>query len=71
MDGNGRYLLEIIKPAPITVLAHIEILTRVSRHSRESALAVGRCPGLMKLIMHNFLPSTWGKHELSMMTAKS
>ncbi|XP_059481416.1 RNA polymerase II-associated protein 1 [Neocloeon triangulifer] len=54
-----RYLLEIIKPGPKTTLSLIEILIRIARHSRESALAIGRCPGLMQTIISQFLPLNW------------
>ncbi|CAB3359660.1 Hypothetical predicted protein [Cloeon dipterum] len=54
-----RYLLEITKPDPKTTLSLVEILIRISRHSRNSALEVGRCIGLMQIIISRFIPIEW------------
>ena len=41
------------------MLAALEILTRMCRHSVEMAESVREYPRLMDVILQNFLPSNW------------
>jgi hypothetical protein len=59
-----RYLLEVAKPDPRTVLALLEILTRLARHSRDIAVAISYCPDLIAVLCRNFLPSKWGMYYI-------
>ncbi|GLG97793.1 RNA polymerase II-associated protein 1 [Gryllus bimaculatus] len=54
-----RYILEVLKPGPKATILCLEILTRIVRHSYESALAITCCPRLMKVIVTNFIPKNW------------
>ncbi|XP_049960500.1 RNA polymerase II-associated protein 1 [Schistocerca serialis cubense] len=54
-----RYILETLKPGPKAVIAALEILTRIARHSHESVLAIASCPRLISIIVKNFLPKDW------------
>ncbi|XP_042233648.1 RNA polymerase II-associated protein 1-like [Homarus americanus] len=55
-----RYLLEIIKPGPETVINIMGIFLRMVRHSLTAAWTLIRTPRLISTIMTNFLP-----HNLS------
>jgi hypothetical protein len=54
-----RYILEILQPGPKAVISVLEILTRIVRHSHDSALAVTCCPRLLSVIINNFVPRDW------------
>jgi hypothetical protein len=54
-----RYILEVLQPGPKAVINVLEILTRIVRHSRDSALAVTCCPRLLSIIITNFIPRDW------------
>ncbi|PSN49130.1 hypothetical protein C0J52_07240 [Blattella germanica] len=54
-----RYILEVLKPGPKAVINVLEILTRIVRHSHDSALAVSCCPRLLNLIISSFIPKDW------------
>lgn len=54
-----RYILETLKPGPKAVIAALEVLTRIARHSHESVLAIASCPRLISIIVKNFLPKDW------------
>ncbi|CAH1790853.1 unnamed protein product [Owenia fusiformis] len=54
-----RYILEKCKPTAPVVVSVLQILTRIARHTTESAYKVLNCPRLIKTIVNNFLPFTW------------
>ncbi|GAA6108680.1 RNA polymerase II-associated protein 1 [Tachysurus ichikawai] len=54
-----RYILEVVQPSPQTVLALLEILIRIARHSVSAAIQILDCPRLMATVMANFLPCSW------------
>uniref|UniRef100_A0A8C9VXR7 RNA polymerase II associated protein 1 n=1 Tax=Scleropages formosus TaxID=113540 RepID=A0A8C9VXR7_SCLFO len=54
-----RYILEVLRPPPRTVLDILEILIRIARHSPTSAIQVLDCPRLMNTVMSEFLPCSW------------
>ncbi|PNF36178.1 RNA polymerase II-associated protein 1 [Cryptotermes secundus] len=54
-----RYILETLQPGPKAVISVLEILTRIVRHSYDSALAVTCCPRLLSIIINNFVRSGW------------
>ncbi|XP_021927838.1 RNA polymerase II-associated protein 1 isoform X2 [Zootermopsis nevadensis] len=54
-----RYILEVLHPGPKAVINVLEILTRIVRHSHDSALAVTCCPRLVSVIITNFVPRDW------------
>jgi len=51
--------LEVLQPGPKAVIMVLEILTRIARHSHDSALAVTCCPRLLSIIINNFVPRDW------------
>ena len=59
-----RYILEVCCPAAPTVQDVLDILTRITQHSTQSANEVLRCPRLMEAIFANFLPLSWKASEL-------
>ena len=59
-----RYILEVCHPAAPTVQDVLDILTRISQHSTQTANKVIRCPRLMEAIFANFLPLSWKTPEL-------
>ena len=58
-----RYILEEIRPEARAVVASLEILTRIARHSPDAAQSVLDCPRLMESIFNFFLPVDW--HSLN------
>ncbi|XP_023684200.1 RNA polymerase II-associated protein 1 isoform X1 [Paramormyrops kingsleyae] len=58
-----RYILEVVRPPPRTVLHVLEILIRIARHSPASATQVLECPRLMETVMSHFLPCSWTPHD--------
>ncbi|XP_069684801.1 RNA polymerase II-associated protein 1-like isoform X2 [Periplaneta americana] len=54
-----RYILEVLQPGPKAVINVLEILIRIVRHSKDSALAVTCCPRLLSVIIKNFVPRDW------------
>ncbi|KAM9061920.1 RNA polymerase II-associated protein 1 isoform X2 [Sarcophilus harrisii] len=54
-----RYLLEVTCPSPTVVQDILAVLTRVARHSLESATKVLQCPRLIDTVVREFLPSSW------------
>lgn len=54
-----RYILEEIRPEAKGVIAALEILTRMARHSLTVAQAIFDCPRLLDSIFRNFLPKDW------------
>ena len=54
-----RYILEEIRPEARAVLAALDILTRMARHSMETAQSILDCPRLMDTIFNCFLPKDW------------
>ncbi len=54
-----RYILEEIRPEARTVVAALEILTRIARHSPFAAQSILDCPRLMESIFKFFLPKHW------------
>ncbi|KAK3537597.1 hypothetical protein QTP70_016995, partial [Hemibagrus guttatus] len=61
-----RYILEVVRPSPQTVLGILEILIRIARHSLSAATQILDCPRLMETMMADFLPCSW-----SMLTSPS
>ena len=59
-----RYILEVCCPGASTVYDILDILTRITQHSTQSANEVLRCPRLMEAILANFLPLSWKASEL-------
>ena len=59
-----RYILEVCCPGVPTVHDILDILTRITQHSMQSANEVFRCPRLMEAIFANFLPLSWKASEL-------
>ncbi|XP_043278774.1 RNA polymerase II-associated protein 1 isoform X2 [Venturia canescens] len=51
-----RYVLNEMHPPPIGVTAALEILTRLSRQSRTTALNIACIPNLLESIVQNFIP---------------
>ncbi|XP_072170727.1 RNA polymerase II-associated protein 1-like [Diadema setosum] len=59
-----RYILEVVRPSPPAILNSLSILIRIARHSLDSALAVFRCPRLVRVVFAEFLPTTsWTRQE--------
>lgn len=58
-----RYILGTWRPQAPTVLHLVGILTRIARHSTKMAYKVVQCPGLIELILHEFLPTCWQERE--------
>uniref|UniRef100_UPI00358FA1AF RNA polymerase II-associated protein 1-like n=1 Tax=Myxine glutinosa TaxID=7769 RepID=UPI00358FA1AF len=54
-----RYILEVLRPGPAVVLAFLQVLTRMARHSTQAASQVLDCPGLVEMLVREFLPVTW------------
>ncbi|TSQ46656.1 C2 domain-containing protein 3 [Bagarius yarrelli] len=63
-----RYILEVVRPSPQTVLDILEILIRIARYSVSAATQVNfnrvlkvilDCPRLMETVMSDFLPCVW------------
>ncbi|XP_062863836.1 RNA polymerase II-associated protein 1 isoform X2 [Trichomycterus rosablanca] len=54
-----RYILEVVRPAPNTVLNILEVLIRIARHSTSTATQILDCPRLMSTVMSEFLPCSW------------
>ena len=54
-----RYILEEIRPEARAVIAALEILTRMARHSPAVAESILDCPRLMDTIFCFFLPTNW------------
>ncbi|XP_076834732.1 RNA polymerase II-associated protein 1 isoform X2 [Brachyhypopomus gauderio] len=54
-----RYILEVVRPAPGTVLHILEVLIRIARHSTFAATQILDCPRLMQTVMAEFLPCSW------------
>ncbi|XP_033733915.1 RNA polymerase II-associated protein 1-like [Pecten maximus] len=54
-----QYLLDQCRPQAPTVLHIISILTRIVRHSSTVAYKVMLCPGLVEMIIREFLPTCW------------
>ncbi|XP_058255897.1 RNA polymerase II-associated protein 1 [Hemibagrus wyckioides] len=54
-----RYILEVVRPSPQTVLGILEILIRIARHSLSAATQILDCPRLMETVMADFLPCSW------------
>uniref|UniRef100_A0A4W4GEA8 RNA polymerase II associated protein 1 n=1 Tax=Electrophorus electricus TaxID=8005 RepID=A0A4W4GEA8_ELEEL len=54
-----RYILEVVRPVPRTVLDVLEILIRIARHSTFAATQILDCPRLMETVIYEFLPCTW------------
>ena len=52
-----RYILESIRPEARAVIAALDILTRMARHSVQTTEAILGYPRLMDLIFEQFLPS--------------
>ncbi|KAG8234309.1 hypothetical protein J437_LFUL013049, partial [Ladona fulva] len=56
-----RYILEVLRPPPKAVISMLEMLTRIARHSKESAQAVATFPRLVSTVITEFLPSNWNR----------
>ncbi|XP_068110392.1 RNA polymerase II-associated protein 1 [Hyperolius riggenbachi] len=54
-----RYILEVVRPPPSTVLNILEILTRVARHSAAACSQLLDCPRLVETIVREFLSLQW------------
>lgn len=54
-----RYILEEIRPEAKAVIAALEILTRMARHSLTVAQSIFDCPRLLDVIFRHFLPKDW------------
>ncbi|XP_006831958.1 PREDICTED: RNA polymerase II-associated protein 1 [Chrysochloris asiatica] len=54
-----RYVLEVTCPGPAVVLDLLAVLTRLARHSLESATRVLECPRLIETVVQEFLPTSW------------
>lgn len=59
-----RYILEVCCPGAPTVYDILDILTRITQHSTQSANEVLRCTRLMEAIIANFLPLSWKASKL-------
>ncbi|KAF7987432.1 hypothetical protein HCN44_003194 [Aphidius gifuensis] len=53
-----RFILSELKPPLVGVTAALEILTRLSRHSRKTALNIACTKNLLEIIVKNFIPLT-------------
>ncbi|KAK0176577.1 hypothetical protein PV328_000696 [Microctonus aethiopoides] len=53
-----RYILSEMRPPPVAVTFAIEILIRLARHSRITALNISTMPRLLEILIHNFIPLT-------------
>lgn len=51
-----RYILSEMQPPPVGVTASLEILTRLARQSRTTALNIACTPRLLDTIVRNFIP---------------
>ena len=51
-----KYIIEVIKPPPTSVICCIEILTHFSRYATSTAIQVVNTDKLISLILRNFLP---------------
>jgi hypothetical protein len=60
-----RYILEEIRPEARAVVAALEILTRMARHSPAVAQSILDCPRLMDTIFRCFLPKDWASLNTS------
>ncbi|XP_012288691.1 RNA polymerase II-associated protein 1 [Orussus abietinus] len=56
-----RYILSEIHPPPIGVIAALDILTRLARHSQKVALDIANFPYLLETIVQNFIPLSTDK----------
>ncbi|XP_053366569.1 RNA polymerase II-associated protein 1 [Clarias gariepinus] len=54
-----RYILEMVRPSPETVLDILEVLIRIARHSTSAATQILDCPRLMETVIFDFLPCSW------------
>ncbi|MCJ8737002.1 hypothetical protein PDJAM_G00018760 [Pangasius djambal] len=54
-----RYILEVVRPSPQTVLDILQVLIRIARHSTSAATQILDCPRLMETVMSDFLPCSW------------
>ena len=52
----GRYIVEVVRPAPAAVLSALRLLTRCCRHSLQLAAEVASCPRLIDALIAEFLP---------------
>lgn len=50
-----------MQPPPVGVTSTLEILTRLARHSRKTALNIACTPRLLEIIVKNFIPLTTGR----------
>lgn len=53
-----RYILTEMQPPPVGVTAALEILIRLARHSKITALNIASTPKLLDAIVQNFIPLT-------------
>lgn len=53
-----RYILSELQPPPVGVTSALEILIRLARHSRITALNIATTPQLLDTIVKNFVPLT-------------
>ncbi|XP_034935738.1 RNA polymerase II-associated protein 1 [Chelonus insularis] len=51
-----RYILSEMRPPPAGVTFALEILIRLARHSRSTALNIATTPRLLEIIANNFIP---------------
>ncbi|XP_015588745.1 RNA polymerase II-associated protein 1 [Cephus cinctus] len=56
-----RYILSQMQPPPVGVTSALEILIRLARHSRKSALDIATTPYLLDIITKYFIPLTIDK----------
>ncbi|XP_017332587.1 RNA polymerase II-associated protein 1 [Ictalurus punctatus] len=54
-----RYILEVVRPSPQTVLDILGVLIRIARHSTSAATQILDCPRLIETVMSDFLPCSW------------
>ncbi|XP_015116352.1 RNA polymerase II-associated protein 1 isoform X2 [Diachasma alloeum] len=53
-----RYILSEMRPTPVGVTAALEVLIRISRHSKTTALNIACTPNLLSIIVRHFVPLT-------------
>ncbi|KAL4237863.1 RNA polymerase II associated protein 1 [Mactra antiquata] len=59
------YILDKVRPQAPTVIAILQILTKMCRHSRKMAYEVFKCSNLVDVITTQFLPATWKASDMS------
>ncbi|KAJ8687991.1 hypothetical protein QAD02_023786 [Eretmocerus hayati] len=59
-----RFILSELQPPPAGITAALEILTRLVRHSRETAQGIANTPNLLDIIVNKSIPLSMRRPEL-------